>query len=458
MIADAVFRRFTDQAPLPVMIRALLERSFHPERLDAWFERVAAAQYTRERLFSTVFELMSQVVCGLRHSIHDAYQSCEDIAVSVVSVYRKLANLELGTAAAWVRYSACEAAAVMAALGYTRPSLVPGYTVKILDGNALPASERRLEALRGLSAGPLPGKAVVVYAPARNRMGDVFPGEDGHAQERALLPAIVQTVAPGEVWVGDRNVCVTAFLFGIDQRGACFIVREHGALRFGVDGAQQGERRIETGVVSEQPITLTHAQGQTLGLRRVRVRLDKPTRDGDPVIYLLTNLPPEVASAARVTEVYRRRWRLETAFQVLAVAPNCEIDTLAYPKAALFGFCVALMTYNLMAATQAALAQAHGAETIEQTFSDYSLAAELEAVVPGMLVALPESYWRPFRTLSEEAFAAWRLELAGRVRLARFQKHPRGPKKPPTPRVHDPNKPHVSAAKVIAAHKKSKSR
>ncbi len=202
-------------------------------------------------------------------------------------------------------------------------------------------------------------------------------------------------------------------------------------------------------MVSEQPITLTHAQGQTLGLRRVRVRLDRPTRDGEAVIYLLTNLPPEA---------YRRRWRLETAFQVLAVAPNCEIDTLAYPKAALFGFCVALMTYNLMAATQAALAQAHGAETIEQTFSDYSLAAELEAVVPGMLVALPESYWRPFRTLSEEAFAAWRLELAGRVRLARFQKHPRGPKKPPTPRVHDPNKPHVSTAKVIAAYKKSKSR
>lgn len=45
------------------------------------------------------------------------------------------------------------------------------------------------------------------------------------------------------------------------------------------------------------------------------------------------------------------------AFQVLAVTLEGEIDTLAYPKAALFGFCVALVAYNLMAATKAALFQ-----------------------------------------------------------------------------------------------------
>lgn len=51
-------------------------------------------------------------------------------------------------------------------------------------------------------------------------------------------------------------------------------------------------------------------------------------------LYLLTNLPPEAAPATVVARVYRGRWRLETAFQILATALTSEIDTLAYPKAA----------------------------------------------------------------------------------------------------------------------------
>jgi hypothetical protein len=297
---------------------------------------------------------------------------------------------------------------------------------------------------------------VVVFEPARNLRVDVFPCEEGHAQERALLPAIVETVQADEVWIGDRNFCVTDFLFGIARRSAYFIIREHGQLRFRPLEAQHSEQRCETGVVSERAVELTHAQAQTLKLRRVRVQLDTPTRGGDKTIYILTNLPPEAADAVRVAQLYRNRWRLETAFQVLAVALESEIDTLAYPKAALFGFCVARVIYNLMATTKAALSQVHGAETLEREFSDYYLASELDAIPPGMLVALPEEQWRPFRTLPVEDFAAWLRKLAAQVRLARFKKHPRGPKKPSSKRVHDPKKPHVSTAKVIAARKHSK--
>lgn len=126
MIGNEIFRRFAKKAPVPMMVRALLERTFHPERLDAWFAQMAEAQFTRELLFSTMFEMMSQVVCGMRRSLHDAYRSAEGIAVSVVAVYGKLARIETNTAAELVRYSACETGAVMQALGYERPSLVPG--------------------------------------------------------------------------------------------------------------------------------------------------------------------------------------------------------------------------------------------------------------------------------------------------------------------------------------------
>ena len=142
------------------MVRALLERTFHPERLDAWFEQTADAQYTRELLFSTLFELMSQVVCGVRRSVHDAYQAAEHVATSVGAAYRKLARIKPTTATELVRYSARESRAVMEALESPRPSPIPGRVVKILDGNALAATQHRLKALRPLRAGALPGKAV----------------------------------------------------------------------------------------------------------------------------------------------------------------------------------------------------------------------------------------------------------------------------------------------------------
>ncbi len=51
--------------------------------------------------------------------------------------------------------------------------------------------------------------------------------------------------------------------------------------------------------------------------RRIQVKLDQPTRDGDRIIYILTNLPRKVASAKTVARLYRKRWTLETVFEQL---------------------------------------------------------------------------------------------------------------------------------------------
>jgi len=48
--------------------------------------------------------------------------------------------------------------------------------------------------------------------------------------------------------------------------------------------------------------------------------------------------PLRKASATRVARLYRKRWTLETAFQHLEAYFHSEINTLGYPKAALFGF------------------------------------------------------------------------------------------------------------------------
>jgi hypothetical protein len=59
----------------------------------------------------------------------------------------------------------------------------------------------------------MPGKSLVVLDPALMLAVDVFPCEDGHAQERSLLASVLPSVEAGDVWIADRNFC-TYKIFG----------------------------------------------------------------------------------------------------------------------------------------------------------------------------------------------------------------------------------------------------
>jgi hypothetical protein len=54
---------------------------------------------------------------------------------------------------------------VIRRLRATLPPLLPGYRVRMLDGNHFSATERRLKELRTETAAPLPGQALVVFDP-----------------------------------------------------------------------------------------------------------------------------------------------------------------------------------------------------------------------------------------------------------------------------------------------------
>lgn len=450
-----IFDRFVEQSPVSVMARGLLERVLNPKTIDEIFERVADRQYTRDLLFSTVFDLMSQVVCGSRKSLHAAYQaSPQEIGVSVTSIYNKVDGVETETSASLVRYCADAVAPIIEEMNGALPVLLPGYPIKILDGNCIEATEHRIKELRLTAAGPLPGKSLVVLDPARKLMVDVFPCEDGHSQERALLMQVLPTVQAGECWIEDRNFCTLNFLFEVAKRDAFFIVRQHLKLPWEPLEKFTKVGRVDGATVSEQPILVRDDEGNELRLRRIRIHLDKPTRDGDRDVFVLSNLPRKI-NANTIATLYRKRWKIETAFQELAKHLNSEINTLGYPKAALFAFCIALIAYNVMSVLLAALRRVHGAEMIEQQVSGYYVADELSAVYPGMMIAIDEKYWRVFGRMTGREFANTLLDLAAKINLRRFKKHPRGPKKPQPKRTYDKKHPHVSTFRLITARKSS---
>ncbi len=456
MVLDDIFERFARQSPVTVMARAALEHALSPRAIDALFEQTAQRQYTRTLLFSSVVGLMGAVVARVQPAVNAAYRArAETLGVSLKAVYDKLDRTEPGISAELVRHTARTLGPVITSMGGERAAWLPGYRIKVLDGNHLAGTQHRLKELRTVGAGALPGKALVVLDPQVMLVSDVFCCEDGHAQERSLLAQVLEAIRPGEVWIADRNFCTTDFLFGIDRRGGAFVIRQHGATLF-IEG--MGERRAcgrsETGAVFEQEMRLGDGDGGAMAVRRITVELDTPTRDGETEVHILTNLPAEDADALTIADLYRRRWSVEAAFGELATCLNGEVETLGYPKAALFAFCVALVTYNMMSVVKAALRSVHGEEAVEG-LSFYYLADEVAGTHRGMMIAIPEEEWAAFHGLTAAAFGAILLDLAAGVRLSAYRKQVRGPKRPQPKRESGAKVKHVSTARLLGKRKGS---
>jgi len=452
MLLDTIFAPFVKERPICVMARAVLERLLDAPRIDDLFARTAEHQYTRELLFSSLVQLMSEVVLGIHPTVHAAYKANKDgIGVSTTALYNKLDRVEPGVSAALVHDAAELAEPLVKALGASYPRWIPGYQIKILDGNHLSATEHRLKDLRDTWAAPLPGQALVVLDQQRMLITDVILSEDGHAQERSLIPEVLQLVEADQLWIEDRNFCTLGLMFGMHRRGAVFVVRQHGQLQGELRGRAKRTGTTRSGPVYEQAMQVRDpTTGETMQLRRITIKLKVPTRDGDTELHILSNVPSERGAAAPLARVYGKRWSIETAFFEITTTLTCEINTLGYPKAALFTFGLALLAYNAVSVIKAALRSEHGRQQINDEVSSYYLSLEIGRTYDGMMVAIPAPHWTFFRELTAREFADALRELAFSVQLSRYQKHPRGPKKKPPERAPYQNGQHVSTAKLIA--------
>jgi hypothetical protein len=77
-----------------------------------------------------------------------------------------------------------------------------------------------------------------------------------------------------------------------------------------------------------------------------------------------------------------------------------------------------------------ALRSVHGEEKIAREVSGYYLAGHMARTYDGMMIALSESEWFIFQQISDEEFTNTLIQMAHQVKLEKFKKHKRGPKKP----------------------------
>ena len=443
----AVIERFERHAPASVMARLALEHALPAQWVDEVFEAHRQRQYPRELVFSSIVELMTLVTLGMRPSLHAAARQHEGLAVSLAALYDKVKRSEPTVLRGLISGSALRLMPVVAQWG--GPTSLAGWQLRIVDGNHLAASDKRLKVLRGHRGVALPGHSLVVYDPDAGLVCDMVACEDAHESERVGVLPLIGCAQCGQLWIADRHFCTHTILDSLARTGAHFLVREHAKHPM---VAQQGDwsepTHTDTGAVREQTIAVegihvpparggkkeaqspapSEPAAQPAGAwRRIQITLDSPTEAGEHTIGLWTNLPMTV-DAATLAQLYRKRWRIEGMFQRLESVLRSEIKSLGHPRAALLGFAVAVLAYNVLSLLQRAVEHAHRPQTPELEVSTYHLSVQVKSGYEGMLIAVPAEHWPSAASQDPQALAQTLLRLAQRILPKQVATSKRGPK------------------------------
>lgn len=441
----ALWDRLRRRCPVALMTRATHEYLFTDQFLNDLFDDSAVTGYAHQFLFSDLVGVLTGVVFSTYPSVRRSFRNATAASArgSLKCFYEKLQRVEPGTMRALVRGTADRVAELGRGYPPHDAEPIPGYRLMVLDGNHLEATQKRLA---GQSGAALPGQVLAVLEHASGLVRDVLPWEDAHANEKEVLGALGLQLRPGDVVVMDRPFCAATVMDRVHAQNARFVIRHNASVGLHVVTARRSCGKTGTGRVYESRVR--YAQTRRV-LRCIEVELTAPTRNGEDVIRLLTDLPRNGATGRQIADAYLCRRRIETVFWELTVSLTCEVRTLAYPRAARFAFCVSVAVYNGLQAVRGAVSAAHG-RAVRDTLSGHTMAEEVGRMWAGLDVVLEAQDWDPVRGLDTAAFGRWLQEAAEHMDLDYYRKTVRGPKKPkPEPASGEPINKHTSTFRFL---------
>jgi hypothetical protein len=408
-----VLDRFVQQCPLAVMARMTLQRALRPEWVDALFESHREWQYTRELTFSTVVEITSLVALGMSPSLHAAARRDGTLTVSMSALYAKVNHTEPALLRALVRGSAEQLLPVVEPLRAKRTPLLPGFRVRVVDGNHLPAATPS----RTLA---LPGAAL----PAAHGPRDPVSGSHALVPARHASPAPADArgcsrcgdpgaTAPLRRPSGSRRASARLIAAELPPPRARRRPRRSSSGPAGCPRCSRGGGGCATALVDVRRRE-GHASVRPLPASRIGVAVAGSPRDG-----LFRRL-----ARARQRSHGRRRGAL--------MSDACP--------------------FNVLSTLQTAVETAHALAPEEDVVSTWHLAQEVRSHYTGMMVALPAEGWTALVEASPKEFTRTLLRFAQHVDLRHVRKNPRKPKVV-KPKGYAPRKAvqrHVSTARVLA--------
>jgi hypothetical protein len=440
-------------SPLTVLVRGVLEWACPQAFFEELFDRECRPkQWNRKLTISAIAWLMLTVVSGARRSVFAAFQADQaapspTILATASALYAKYGRIDPRYTTAVIREAGQRMSQLLRAAGVTEPFGWEGYRTIRLDGTDLGGTEHRLKPLRTIQAAGLPGRFVAAYEWATGQVIDAEASEDAYTSERVLVLPILEKARPGHLFVADRNFCTTELLFAIMDRGAWFVIRQHTNLRWQPLKEAKHVGRVATGEVWEQPVEVEDTDtGARRRMRRIILKLDTPTAEGDTEIVLLSNL--KGIDALRICELYRARWTIERHFSLLKSVLHGEIEGLGRPRAALFAMGMAMVAGSALNVVKHALGVTHGVEEFEK-LSGYYMADEVAGNYRAVDKLVAEAEWLALGSQPATEFWRWSVAVGAQVRTRGLHKHPRGPKEPQPRRASGKDRHHYSTYRLL---------
>jgi len=180
--------------------------------------------------------------------------------------------------------------------------------IYVVDGSALEALFRKLDALKDTPAGTLAGKICTVIDLATRLPEQIWYTAEALAHDTNFLSKILSMVQAGTLWIFDRGFYDFTFFDDLIDRGGHFITRLKSNAVFNTQSvlchtAQIRDRLI---ILGGENTACKHT------LRLIEVRFGSTWYS-----YLTSVLDPAILPANLVADLYRRRWRIEEAFLIV---------------------------------------------------------------------------------------------------------------------------------------------
>jgi hypothetical protein len=448
-----IFEKFAIKRPVALLGKMTVHAIFSNEAIDQIFEENSKSQYTKQLAFSTCARLLGEVALFGTSSINAACKKFDSsIPVSISAVYQKLRNVEPAVCQALVETPAAKAALLIHQLNAARNEPIPGYRLRVIDGNYLARSERRIKELRDSNVASIPGMSMAVYDYATDLISALRVDEDGHANERKLTPALAEIAQQGDLFLADRLYLTYNVIDTLCQRGSKYLIRHHASIPLHLTGREvKGCGRCKTGKVSYQGVELKDGRCMTA----IIVTRDKPTKEGKSKVVLLTNLEVTKELALQLADLYLKRWKIEESFRQLTQYLSCEIRALGYPRASLLAFSLAVTAYNCLRCVKAAISNRFGTSEVDENLSMFYVGEELKQTIAGLEVVLDSDYWQSYETIPIPELAASMKQVAKHINFERYRKSKRGPKKKKLP-VKRKSHVHSATADILAKRKTKK--
>jgi len=178
----------------------------------------------------------------------------------------------------------------------------------VVDGSTLEALFCKLQALQDVPPGTLAGKICTVIDLATRLPEQIWFTEAAQAHDTQFADQILALAPPQTLWIFDRGFFDFSFFAALVGKGVAWITRAKSNTVYTVQHVL-----LQSATVCDRIVLLGGDQaGARQAVRLIEVRFGTTWYR-----YLTSVLDPAILPASVVADLYRRRWRIEEAFQVV---------------------------------------------------------------------------------------------------------------------------------------------